>query len=90
MNETIMETAVNTAEVTAEAMEAIAANAGMIDEKTVKYILAALGVTAGLFLLWKLNKKFKLTTKAKEFLAKLNPFKKKDKSEEGKNEEGNK
>lgn len=87
MNETIMETAVNTAEVTAEAMEAIAANGGMIDEQTVKYILAGLGVAAGLFLLWKLNKKFKLTTKAKDFLKGL--FKK-DKSEEGKDEESNK
>ena len=84
MNEAIMETAVNTAEVTAEAMEAIAANAGMIDEQTVKYILAGLGVAAGLVVIWKLNKKFKLTTKAKEFLSGL--FKKK---EEPKEEGGN-
>lgn len=92
MNETIMETAAEAVnDVTTEAIENIEANFGFIDEKTVKYILEALGVVAGALVIRWLNKKYKLTTKAKEFLVKLNPFKKKEvESEEGKDEEGNK
>ena len=61
---------------------------GMIDEQTVKYILEALGVVAGALVIRWLNKKYQLTAKAKDFLAKLNPFKKKEVESEGSKNEG--
>lgn len=90
-NETIMEKAVDAVnDVTTDAIDEIEANYGMIDEQTVKYILEALGVVAGALVIRWLNKKYQLTAKAKDFLAKLNPFKKKEvESEEGKDEENN-